>query len=180
MSVTRDEIADSFLRHLRHFGFRKTSVEDIAKDLHISKKTIYVHFDSKDEIYRYVTERLAAEERRRIATLLGDRETYREKLEGLIGVVFEFARSWWEQNRESEFVERYQVGEQAFLDAYTELIREYVGEGTAAGEFTVDDVEMTVRFIGGLILAGSRMLREDATVVPESHVAKAVDRLLTC
>ncbi len=180
MAVTREQIADSFRRRVESKGFRKTSVEEIAKDLHISKKTIYVHFESKDDIYRFVLERLAAEERTRIADLLAGRETYREKIQGLVGVIFEFARDWWDCNRESEFVERYEIGESTFLDAYTELIREYVCAGADSGEFSVEDCEMTVHFIGGIILAGTRMLHEDPSIEPEPHATQAVDRLLVC
>jgi TetR/AcrR family transcriptional regulator, cholesterol catabolism regulator len=180
MAVTRERIADSFENHLEQFGFRKTSVEDIAKDLHISKKTIYVHFESKDDIYKHVIERRAAEDRQRIAAELADRLTYGAKVEGLIGIVFDFTRDWWRRNRDSELVQRYQVGEQAFLDAYTELIREYVHKGVQNGEFTAEDNEITVRFVSGLILAGTRMLHEDTDLEIEPPVVDAVNRLLTC
>lgn len=180
MAVTREHIADSFEKHIEQFGFRKTSVEDIAKDLHISKKTIYVHFESKDHIYRHVIERRAAEERRRIAAELAQVGTCAEKIEGLIGIIFEFTREWWRDNRNSEFALRFQVAEQAFHDAYTELIRDYVRSGVERGEFTAPDNEITVRFVGGVILAGTRMLQEDLDAEIEPYVVEAVKRLLTC
>lgn len=180
MAVTRELIADSFEKHLDQFGFRKTSVEDIAKDLRISKKTIYIHYGSKDDIYKYVVERRAAGERQRIAAELADRITCGAKIEGLIGIVFEFTREWWRRNRDSEFVQRYQVGEQAFLDAYTDLFREYIRAGVAKGEFTADDNEITVRLVSGLVLAGTRMLQEDLDAAVEGPVIESVNRLLTC
>lgn len=33
-----------------HFGFAKTTVDEICRDCHISKKTLYQHFNSKDEL----------------------------------------------------------------------------------------------------------------------------------
>lgn len=180
MAVTREQIADSFERHVEQFSFRKTAVEDIAKDLRISKKTIYVHFESKDDIFKYVLERRAAEEKRRIAVELASEPTYREKIEGLVRIIFAYTRTWWRRDQDSESVQRYRVGEQAFLDAYTELIREYVSEGLRNGEFTVDDAEITVRFVSGLVLAGTRMLNEDPELEIEPHVMEAVNRLLTC
>ncbi len=180
MPDTREQIANSFERHLEHFGFRKTAVADIAKELRISKKTIYVHYESKNEILKYVVERRAEEEKRRIASALEQLPTYRARLEGLIGIVFGFVRDWWRQNSESEFLERLEISERAFLDAYTGLIREYVTEGVSSGEFEVSDIETTVRLIGGLILAGTRMLLEDTEIEVEPHVARAVDCLLGC
>lgn len=180
MTVTRGQIADSFEKHLEQYGFRKTSVEDIAKDLRISKKTIYVHYESKEDIYKYVVERKAGQDKQRIVAELAERQSHGAKIDGLIGIVFEFTRDWWRRNRDSEFVQRYQVGEQAFLDAYTEVIREYIHEGVQAGEFTADDNEVTVRLVSGLVLAGTRMLQEDIETDVESQVVEAVNRLLTC
>lgn len=180
MAVTRELIADSFERHVDRAGFRKTSVEDIAKDLHISKKTIYVHFESKDAIYKHVIERRVAAEQRRVAAELESRPSCLSRVEGLIGIIFEYTRDWWRRNKDSESVLHYPVGEQAFLDAYTELIREYVRKGVAAGEFTAEDSEITVRLVGGLILAGTRMLAEDTELDVEPRVTEAVVRLLTC
>lgn len=181
MAVTRDRIADSFEAHLNRFGFRKTSVEDIAKDLHISKKTIYVHFESKDEIYKYVLQRRAERVRAEIAADLAGRGSCWEKIEGLIGVAFAYTRDWWERNRGSELVEkRYQVGEQAFFEAYTTLLGEYVHSGARGGEFTVDDPDITSHLVSGLILAGLRMLRDGAHEDVERSVVAAAHRLLTC
>ncbi len=178
MTVTRDDIVASFRRRIEHFGYRKTSVEDIAHDLHISKKTIYVHFESKEEMFRRVVEQVAAEERARIAGELTDRTCCLEKIEGLIGIIFRETREWWRENRESEFVERYEVGERAFLDAYSELISEWVQAGVEHGEFDTDKPEMTVVFIGGIILAGTRLLRDDPDLSPEDDAIAAVRKLL--
>jgi AcrR family transcriptional regulator len=180
MAVTQEQIADSFERHLRQFGFRKTSVEDIAKDLRISKKTIYVHFASKDDIHKYIIERRAAVEKARLAAELQSHATCTAKIEGLIEIVFAFARDWWRRNRDTESAQYYQVGEQAFLEACTGLIREYVHSGVENGEFTAEDNEITVRLLSGLILAGTRMLKEDVEVDVEPSVIEAVKRLLTC
>jgi AcrR family transcriptional regulator len=40
--------------HFMNHGFHKTTMDDIAKALKISKKTIYKHFSSKDELVRAV------------------------------------------------------------------------------------------------------------------------------
>jgi len=44
--------------HFMHYGFHKTTMDDIAKELRISKKTIYKHFASKDELVRAVFVRI--------------------------------------------------------------------------------------------------------------------------
>jgi AcrR family transcriptional regulator len=43
-SPQKQAIAEAFKKHFQHFGFKKTSVDDISEELHISKKTIYQYF----------------------------------------------------------------------------------------------------------------------------------------
>ena len=46
----RDAILDATERLLARFGYRKMTVEDIAREAGIGKGTIYLHFSSKEEI----------------------------------------------------------------------------------------------------------------------------------
>lgn len=46
----RDKIIQSATGKIRRYGFRRFTIEDIASDLGISKKTIYKHFTGKEEI----------------------------------------------------------------------------------------------------------------------------------
>ena len=66
MPATKDEIAEKFLELAFRFGYRRTAVEDVARELHISKKTIYEHFASKDELLRDALEQAAMEQRARV------------------------------------------------------------------------------------------------------------------
>jgi AcrR family transcriptional regulator len=49
-----DSIIESAAKRFLLYGFRKTTVDEIARDLHISKKTLYMVFASKDAILREV------------------------------------------------------------------------------------------------------------------------------
>ena len=78
MSSQKEEIATSFQKHFEHFGYKKTSVDDIARELKISKKTIYQHFNTKEEIFYYIVSRVARQYMNRMATDLNglmNRET---------------------------------------------------------------------------------------------------------
>ncbi len=56
----RPEIVDSFIAEFNEFG-PKLTLDRVSSRIHISKKTIYRFFRSKDEIYSYIL-RLAAGE----------------------------------------------------------------------------------------------------------------------
>ena len=64
MSSTQQQIAEVFGRRVEAVGYASTSLDEVARALHISKKTIYVHFGGKREHVRYIVERQAAQRRR--------------------------------------------------------------------------------------------------------------------
>ena len=46
----RDAILDATERLLARYGYRKMTVEDIAREVGVGKGTIYLHFPSKEEV----------------------------------------------------------------------------------------------------------------------------------
>ena len=56
MPATKDEIALTFMGLTVRYGFKRTAVEDVARALRISKKTIYEYFPSKDAMLEYALE----------------------------------------------------------------------------------------------------------------------------
>lgn len=71
-------------------GYSAFTMDDLAGDLGMSKKTLYIHFRSKDTILRAVIDRFAAEVRADAEALLGDRRlTFSEKLRGFAGGMIE-------------------------------------------------------------------------------------------
>src|SRR4030095_15196419 len=47
---TRDLILDATERLLARYGYKKMTVEDIAREVGIGKGSIYLHFSSKEEV----------------------------------------------------------------------------------------------------------------------------------
>ena len=52
MSDRAEQIADAAMRLFARYGFKRTAVDDIAKEARIAKATIYLHFKGKDDIFR--------------------------------------------------------------------------------------------------------------------------------
>jgi len=52
-------ILDAASRLIRHYGYDKTTVSDIAKEAGISKGAIYLHFDSKESLFDALLQREA-------------------------------------------------------------------------------------------------------------------------
>ena len=50
MPTTRDRILDAAERLLARFGYKKTTMEDIAREAGLGKRTLYLHFASKEAL----------------------------------------------------------------------------------------------------------------------------------
>jgi AcrR family transcriptional regulator len=67
------------------YGYSAFTMADLARELGISKKTLYVHFAGKDEIVREVLLQLSREIRADADRLMGDRHlNFAEKLRGFV------------------------------------------------------------------------------------------------
>jgi AcrR family transcriptional regulator len=85
--VVADPVVARILRQARtHFftrGYSQCTMDELAVELGMSKKTLYVHFGSKDEIVRAVIDELGREIRADAEALLANRHlTLAEKLRG--------------------------------------------------------------------------------------------------
>jgi len=49
-TTTRDAILDAAERMVSHYGFRKTTMDDVAREAGVSKRTIYVYFATKEDV----------------------------------------------------------------------------------------------------------------------------------
>lgn len=80
----KERIIDSTWRQILKYGVKRFTVQDIATDLGISKKTIYLHFESKEAIIEALCEKLAAADRASHMEALESRAGFFEKLDLLI------------------------------------------------------------------------------------------------
>ncbi len=69
-SELNGKILDTAGEMFMNFGLRSVSIDDICNELHISKKTFYVHFSNKEQLIFYLLERIAAYEEKQFAEFL--------------------------------------------------------------------------------------------------------------
>lgn len=178
MKDRKEAIADEFQKHFNHFGFKKTSVDDIARALQISKKTIYQHFGSKEEIFYHIVSRIARQYRAKMERELDAYPSHREKLERLIRMIFAESRQWLKTNDAFEFKYKVEIAELAFQDTYEELLVELVQGGTEAGEFSAPQADLAGRFIRGIIAESMKLLQSDPNLAVEEDAIKAILKLV--
>lgn len=148
----KDLIGETFERHVARVGYAKATLDEVARELHISKKTIYVHFDGKREIYERIVERRADQERLRMKALVSRLPSNRERVETLIRFVLSAARAHIEETSEAEWMQEFEVAGDAFRKAHGDLLRELVNDGMSSGEFACGDAGLVEKMVAAMIL----------------------------
>lgn len=86
----RPRILAQAREHLFAYGYSAFTMDDLARELGMSKKTVYVHFRSKDALIRAVLDGFAAEVRDEAEQLLRDSTlSFAEKLRGFASGMME-------------------------------------------------------------------------------------------
>ena len=175
----KESIADAFKKHFTHFGFKKTSVNDVSKELKISKKTIYSHFSSKERIFYYIVSRVAFGIQADMKKKLSSLGSNREKVSQLVQMIFAESRKWLKTHDAFEFKYKYEIAQLAFKEAFGQLLHSYIAEGMAEGEFEQGNVEMKVGFVQGLISEAMRLLSNDPELKVEDELISSIQKILS-
>jgi AcrR family transcriptional regulator len=83
-----DFILEAATRLFARYGFRRTAIEDIAREAGVAKGTVYLYFDSKDAVYLAVQARDAAEVLARSDKALAAPGSFRDRLLALLDAKF--------------------------------------------------------------------------------------------
>jgi len=88
----RDAILDATDRLLSRFGYRKMTVEDIATEVGIGKGTIYLYFNSKEEVVLSHVDRIVERLKEQLWAIARSDETAAERLRQMLltRVLFRF------------------------------------------------------------------------------------------
>ena len=76
------------LRLFTQYGYRKTSIDDIAQAAQVAKRTVYLHFENKAAVFLAILEYLGAQVRQRFAAAERAGGTAVERLTGLLDAYF--------------------------------------------------------------------------------------------
>lgn len=178
MAVTKDQIADVVEKHVTRFGYQKTTVDDLAAELGISKKTLYQHFDSKREMYGYLVDRLARQNRSEMAAALVELPTYRKKVRALVAMILTMARAHIVETDEADWRGEYEAAADAYREATGSLLQDLVRRGSEEGEFAVRDPALARRMVSAMFVEYTLMVREDPAYDRDEELQAGVARYL--
>lgn len=91
-ATTRDAILDAAENLLARFGYKKMTIDDLAREVGIGKGSIYLHFTSKEEIALSHIDRIIERLKARLRDIAATDRPIEQKLESMLieRVMFRF------------------------------------------------------------------------------------------
>ncbi len=159
--TTRDAILDAAGTLLGRFGYHKTTMDDLAREAGVARRTLYLHFKSKDEIFLERIDRVVArllDELRGIArTSVPVEERLKRMLLTRVMFRFDTVRGYAQSLDEifQALRQPYLQRREGYFTAEAALFAAVLEEGVANGELSAMDAHETAR---SLIAATSSLM----------------------
>jgi AcrR family transcriptional regulator len=184
----RDAILDAMERLLARWGYRKTTVEDVAREAGIGKGTVYLHFPSKEEVALGSIDRVVARVQDRLRDVAGSggpvSGRLREMLRARVLMRFDSVAAY-SQSLDEMFASlrpAYMARRQDYFEAEAKRFAAVLAEGRRAGIFAVRDVQATAATLllatNSLLPSGLSARELGARAEVEDRVNRLADLLL--
>jgi AcrR family transcriptional regulator len=163
----RAAILDAALRVFGQYGYRRTSMEDIARETGIGKGTIYLSFAGKEEVFQALSQRLAQR-------MLADAQaasrrpgTTANKLAAMNTAWFgTYADTIRRSPHAAELLDaKHRLSADVVAEAasrYKRLVRDVLTEAAGAGELDLESAGLTADTAAELLIASARGLQSSA------------------
>lgn len=80
----KEKILDAVAGLIERYGLKKFTVDEVASELHISKKTLYQYFSGKDEMIREYFEENMASDRQSVQNAVESSQDFSEKIYAIV------------------------------------------------------------------------------------------------
>lgn len=177
MPATREEIAATYGELVLRYGYRRASVDDLARALRISKQTIYEYFGTKEGLYRASVELWATQQRQRVESLVTATSAL-GRISEVTAIAFADARRGFAANPYSDATEPSEIVDEVNAQVFGPMLRDLIVRGNETGELQVKDPEMAAAFAVAIGTEAVRMMRDDPSSRPEEAALDAMRRLV--
>jgi len=170
----RVAILDAALKLFGQYGYRRTSIDDIAREAEIAKGTVYLSFKSKEEIFRALSESLIerTEDAARVARASsGTIETrLLAVLEAKFGFLFETV---FRSAHAAELMDsKNRLSADLFAQSgrrYMKELREMIDEASRAGELEPARLDLDSDDLAQMLVAAAHGIESSATSPARYH-----------
>lgn len=142
---TRDRLLDAAERLLARLGYQKATMEDLAHEANLGKRTIYLHFSGKEEVMLSTIDRIVERLLHALRELAGSGDATADRLRRMLRlrVMFRFdsVRHYYAGIDDLFRAIRpaYMARRSGYFAAEAEVFAAVLAEGAERGELSVDD-----------------------------------------
>jgi AcrR family transcriptional regulator len=164
--ATRDQILDAAGRLLGRLGYQKMTMDDIALEAGIGRRTIYLHFPSKEEVALARIDRIVDRLKLRLGQIQTMDLSWEERLRRMLleRVLFRFdsVRGYYHSVDEifRSLRPAYMARRARYFAEEATIFAAVLSAGRAAGAFELDDAGATAKM---LLLATNALLPSSLT-----------------
>ncbi|MDX3808041.1 TetR/AcrR family transcriptional regulator [Bosea thiooxidans] len=156
-----DQIADAALRLFARYGYKRSSMDDIAREAGLAKATLYLHFKGKDDVFRAMLNLLARRVEARCREAVAMPGPFPERLAALVEA--HHGQAYASFGTGEHLAELKAVMNtiatrelQAFEGIFVSLARRLLQEAEARGEVSLSRASVTAEgWIAGLMFAAA-------------------------
>jgi AcrR family transcriptional regulator len=163
----RAEILDAALQVFGQYGYRRTSMDDVAREAGIAKGTIYLSFTSKEEVFQALSQRLS--QRMLAGAEAASRRpgTTADKLAAMHAAWFgTYADTISRSPHAAELLDaKHRLSADLVADAasrYKRLVRDVLTDAAVARELDLEPAGLTADTAAELLIASARGLESSA------------------
>lgn len=142
---TRDAILDATDRLLTRYGYKKMTIDDLAREVGIGKGSVYLHFTSKEEIALSHIDRIIDRLKEKLSAIAATDVPARERLHQMLveRVVFRFDSVQHYTQNLNDMLSRIRMKllerRRRYFKEEAKIISRVVAEGQRRGEFIEGD-----------------------------------------
>ena len=173
-------IVDVAQRLFAKYGFKKTTIDEIAHSAHIAKGSIYYYFSSKEDIFRTVLDKENRLWSQKVREVINRASTPQEKLRAYLVTRMKYLSkltNFYSALRE-EYLEHYAFIEnirKRYFREEIEIVKAILEEGVKKGIFKVEELGL----MAFVIVAALKGLEYPWTMeIPMPDIEKSIDFLL--
>jgi AcrR family transcriptional regulator len=141
----RDAILDAALRLLPRFGYRKTTLDDLASESGVARRSIYLYFPGKEEIFLASIDRVVERVLAELSAIAAERTAAESRLWRMVVARvmtrFDAVRHYRESLDEmlSELRSSYLARRERYFDAEAQVLAKVIADGVRAEGWNVED-----------------------------------------
>ena len=170
----RAAILEAAQKLFSQYGYRRTSIDDIAREAEIAKGTVYLSFKSKEEIFRALCESLSARVQAEAARASMMEAPIEERLAAILeakyGFYFELVKS---SPHAAELMDsKNRLSEDIFTPAdrkYAKTLRDTIEAAARRGEIDPGRASLDAAGVADLLLASATGIEKTANAPATFH-----------